>query len=449
MTARCFSGWLVSFLVVAGVAGCNLFNPSGTGDVDEGDADGLISTGQEHMRAKEFSAAFDAFSKALAQDSSKSLAWHGLAKASIGRDSLPVTELIRRAQDLGNLKAGDSMPFLKENDSIKNRFFRPLLRLQSILMAFQRRDSLGRNDGVYPASRDGMDLLIASNLGLVLKLGDLNRDTIFNQRDNLLKGAFDSLGSGGIKPSAIAPDSFLTKSGDTTGAVNPQKVADFNTFLQGMGDDVETNRTILKQAAGDQPSTDSQSMDAKIDQFLSAAGTSIVFWKLNDSLDNDADGCVDEEVWGDSVDNDGDGITDEDARISYILPGVPKLQGLVFANSPDDGIRNDRLDRNTGRYVAGVDDAVAGVFTRATASPAMAAAGRTKAFQTLVWVDPMTDTAWANTLKDFPTEKEYDQLSRTRNRIRLQLLALPIAARISQGARRVGGCWNTLAGGAL
>lgn len=451
MTTRCRTGWLVSFLVVvAGFAGCNLFNPSGSGDRDGGDVDGLIELGQEHMRAREFAAAYDAFSQALARDSSKSLAWHGLSKALIGRDSLPVTELIRRAQDLGNLQPGDSMPFLKDNDSIKNRFYRPLLRLQSLLMAFHRRDSLGRTDGVYASSRSSMDLLIASNLGLVLKLGDLNRDTLFSQRDNLLRGAFDSLSSGGIKPSVIAPDSFLSKPGDTTGKVDPQKVADFNTFLQGMGDDVEVNRTILKQAAAADPgaSADSQSMDAKIDKFLSAAGNSIVFWKLNDSLDNDGDGCVDEEVWGDSLDNDGDGIVDEDARIAYVLPGVPRYPGLVFANAPDDGIRNDRLDPITGRYVVGVDDVVTGMFVRSTASVAMASAGRNRAFQDLLWVDPKTDTAWANTLRDFPTETEEEQVSRTRNRIRLRILALPIAQRVAKGAMHVGGCWSAMQGGA-
>jgi len=448
MTTRCRTGWLVPILVVvAGFAGCNLFNPSGSGDRDGGDADGLIESGQERLRARDFGAAYDAFSQALAMDSSKSLAWHGLSKASIGRDSLPVTELIRRAQDLGTLKPGDPMPFLKENDSIKNRFYRPLLRLQSILMAFHRRDSLGRTDGVYASSRSSMDLLISSNLGLVLKLGDLNRDTLFSERDNLLKGAFDSLGSGGIKPSVIAPDSFLTKSGDTTGKVNPQKVTDFNTFLQGMGDDVEVNRTILKQTAASQPSTDSQSMDAKIDKFLSAAGNSIVFWKLNDSLDNDGDGCVDEEVWGDSLDNDGDGIVDEDARIAYVRPIAMRTSDSVFAVAPDDGIRNDRLDHVTGKYVVGVDDAAIGVFVRAFRAP-LVLPGRTNAFRSLTWVDPRNDTAWGNTLKNFPTETEDERLSRTRNRIRLRVLAMPIAQRASEGARLVGGCWNARSGGA-
>ena len=330
MTGRRISGWLLPLaLFLATFVGCNIFNPSGKGGGDDGDADGLIAVGEQCMRDKDFDGAYDAFSKALAQDSSKSLAWHGLAKAMVARDSLPITELIRRAKDLGGLKAGDSLPFLNEGDSVKNRFYRPLLRLQSIITAFRVRDSLGRTDGVYKASREGTDLLIASNLGLILKLGDLNRDTTFDTRDNLLKGAFDSLSSGGIKPNAIAADSFLSTgvdgTPDTTGTVNTQKVADFNNFVQGMGNDVETNRTILKQVAStSKPSTDTSEEDVntKIDKFLDQAGGSIIFWKLNDSLDNDGDGCIDEEVWGDKIDNDGDGITDEDARASYLFSGI-------------------------------------------------------------------------------------------------------------------------------
>lgn len=454
MSGRRFSAWLIPLgLVLAAFVGCNLFNPSGTSDTEDADADGLISIGEQRMREKDFAGAYEAFSAALAEDSSKSLAWHGLAKAVIARDSLPITELIRRAKELGELKAGDSMPFLNEGDSVKNRFYRPLLRLQSILMSFQKRDSLGLTDGVYASSREGNDLLIASNLGLVLKLGDLNRDTIINERDNLLKGVFDSMSTGGISPSAVSPDSFLSSSGDTTGTVDQQKVSDFNTFLEGMGTDVETNKTILEQvAAASGTSDDSESVSAKIDEFLSSAGNSIVFWKINDSLDNDGDGCVDEEIWGDSVDNDGDDIIDEDARVSYIIPGLPKTSGTVFAVAPDDGIRNDRVNSGTGLHVAGVDDADSGVFQRTT-DPTLPLR-RTKAFQNLTWVDftESGDTAWTNTLKDYPSETRDEQVTRTRNRIRLMLLATPMPDRVAVGAKHVGGCWKKMldtAGGAL
>lgn len=440
-------------LTLFGLGACNLFNPSGEGELD-GDADDLVAVGEARMRDRDFQGAYEAFSKALAADPRASLAWHGLSKASVARDSLPVTELIRRAQDLGDLKAGDKMPFLTESDSVKNRFFRPLLRLQGILSRFRTRDSLGLTDGVYRYQRSETDLLIAANLGLVLKLGDLNRDTLFDSRDNLLKGAFDSLSSGGIKPSVISADSFLSTGADgnpdTTGSVSPQKVADFNTFLGSMSEDIESNRAVLKDAikSSAKPPTNTtdstgtasekdEDLNAQIDNFLENAGGAIVFWKLNDSLDNDGDGCIDEEIWGDKMDNDGDGIVDEDARASYLFPGLVPVAGMSFARAPDDGIRNDR-NRTVGdslKFVVGSDDDDSGYFVWADPN------GRTKAFASLVWRDPKQDSTYARIVRENPTKTAAEQLEKTRNTIRLQVLALPPARRLVEGAARVGGCW--------
>lgn len=440
-------------LTLFGFGACNLFNPSGEGELN-GDAADLVAVGEARMRDRDFQGAYEAFSKALESDPRTSLAWHGLSKASVARDSLPVTELIRRAQDLGSLKAGDKMPFLTESDSVKNRFFKPLLRLQDILNRFRTRDSLGLTDGIYRYQRSETDLLIAANLGLVLKLGDLNRDTLFDSRDNLLKGAFDSLSTGGIKPSAISADSFLSTGADgtpdTTGEVSPQKVADFNSFLGGMSEDIETNRSVLKDAiktaakpAADTTDTTSttpeeeEDLNAKIDNFLENAGGAIVFWKLNDSTDNDGDGCIDEEVWGDKMDNDGDGIVDEDARASYLFPGLVPTAGMAFGRAPDDGIRNDRnrILGDSVKFVVGTDDNDSGFFVWANAS------GRTNAFASLIWRDPKLDSVYTRIVRENPTKTPAEQLEKTRNTIRLQILALKPARRLTEGASRVGGCW--------
>lgn len=443
-------------LTLFGIGACNLFNPSGEGQLD-GDAANLVAVGEARMRDRDFQGAYEAFSKALAADPRTSLAWHGLSKASVARDSLPITELIRRAQELGNLQPGDKMPFLTEADSVKNRFYKPLLRLQDILSRFRVRDSMGATDGIYRYKRSETDLLIAANLGLVMKLGDLNRDTLFDSRDNLLKGAFDSISSGGIKPSAISADSFLSTGADgtpdTTGAVSAQKVADFNTFLGGMSEDLESNRAVLKDAiktaaVAPKDSTDTTSatpadeedLNAKIDNFLESAGGAIVFWKLNDSLDNDGDGCTDEDVWGDQKDNDGDGIVDEDARASYLFPGLVPTAGMPFARAPDDGIRNDR-NRTVGdsvKFVTGTDDDDSGYFVWADDK------GRTRAFASIVWADPTKDSVYARIVRENPSKSASEQLEKTRNTIRLQVLALPPARRIVEGAARIGGCWRKM-----
>lgn len=460
MSGRRISGWLLPMaLLLVSFIGCNLFNPSGEGGDEDADADGLIAEGEECMRDQDFVCAYDAFSAALAEDSSKSLAWHGLIKATVGRDSLPITELIRRALDLGDMKADSAMPFLNENDSVKNRFYRPLLRLQFLITKFKKRDSLGRTDGVFRASREDNDLLVVSNLGLILKLADLNRDTIIDSRDNLLKGAFDSLKTGGIKPSVISADSFLVSSSgepDTTGKVDSQKVSDFNTFIQGMSEDVETNRTILKEAVATAGTTTTdtgeESIDAKIDKFLDAAGGSLVFWKLNDFADNDGDGCVDEEIWGDSVDNDGDGLVDEDARASYIFPGLfwtptPASYGVTFARAPEDGIYNDRVSIEGKLFsdvksMPGTDDAN-GFFQWADIGGLLK--GRTKLFQDMKWIKVDTTATFRDIQNQYPTETLEELMSRARNKIRLDLLndsTLTPQSRKDKGIATIGGCWS-------
>lgn len=445
--------WCIAFaLVLVGLVGCNVFNPQGTSS-DSGTIEDDLMVGDEAMRDRDFAKAYEAYSRALAADSSRSLAWYGLAKAMAGRDSLPITELISRAKDLGGLQAGDSIPFMGESDSVKNRFYKPLVRLQGLLTRYQRRDSLGKLDGKWPSDRIGTDLLICANLGLLFKLADLNRDTIIDSRDNLLKGVFDSIASGGaMQPNDISADSFLVSSdgkADTTGAVNPQKVADFNNFLGGMDTDLETNKALIdKIAPVDTTKADDGSsktdVNAELSKFLDNTGSSISFWKMNDSLDNDGDGCVDEEVWGDKLDNDGDGLTGEDSRVAYLIPEEQRIRGMPFARGLEDGILNDR--QVVGRtdsltWVPGTDDDSTGFWTYGPDGKL------TKPWVGLTWVDPKTDSVYKRLRAADTAAKEEDVVYKARLLIRQQVLKLPPRLRVAAGVARIGGCWPRIAGG--
>lgn len=450
-------------LTLTFLAGCNLFNPQGSSSSGDGDPDALISEGEEAMRNRDFQTAWNIYSQVLAQDSSRSLAWHGLAKARVGLDALPITELIRKSEELGSVESGDSIPFMNESDSVKNRFYKPLLRLQGIIQKFQRLDSLGRLDGVWPSSRLDTDLLIAANLGLLFKLSDLNRDTIIDSRDNLLKGAFDSLGSGGIQPGAISADSFLVGSDgkvDTTGAVDEQKVADFNNFLEGMDQDLANNKALIEKllppdppksgsdtssTPGDTASTSSKTETTEqISKFLEETGASVSFWKMNDSLDNDGDGCIDEEVWGDKKDNDGDGLTDEDSRIGYVIPDSLRVPGMPFARGMEDGIRHDAWnfgDRDSIIAASGVDDEARGFWYYAADST------RSRYWESITWKDPAADSVHARVVLANPDKTPDENLYKTRLIIREQVRALPPRQRLVVGAARIGGCWSRILGG--
>jgi hypothetical protein len=61
-------------------------------------------------------------------------------------------------------------------------------------------------------------------------------------------------------------------------------------------------------------------------------------------MDNDGDGCVDEE-WLDGMDNDGDGLVDEDATLAPFDPTNILFYGKDGIDNNKDGTKDDALER--------------------------------------------------------------------------------------------------------
>jgi hypothetical protein len=72
----------------------------------------------------------------------------------------------------------------------------------------------------------------------------------------------------------------------------------------------------------------------QVKKFIQDAGSTVVIYKVFDKVDNDGDGCTDEELL-DGIDNDGDGRIDEDSR------GAPDTAGNVFYKADKDLADND------------------------------------------------------------------------------------------------------------
>jgi len=101
--------WLQAVAMLAGLgvlSGCNFFNPSGTGTYPSNDPDQLVDAGQRALNELRFSDAYGYFSKALLLDSTKSLAYHGLAKSELGKDGFSISKLVKLADTISN--ASDS-----------------------------------------------------------------------------------------------------------------------------------------------------------------------------------------------------------------------------------------------------------------------------------------------------------------------------------------------------
>ena len=74
---------------------------------------------------------------------------------------------------------------------------------------------------------------------------------------------------------------------------------------------------------------------------------SVSFYKLGDGIDNDGDGCVDEEIL-DGYDNDGDGYVDEDLRLVPLeVTDTETIVGVGVDSLDHDmnGLKEDKGER--------------------------------------------------------------------------------------------------------
>ncbi len=473
--------WIPRLLALAGlivIGACNIFNPSGTGDTTEGSADDYIQSGQEALRSLRFVDAFHDFSTALAIDSGKSLAWHGLAKASLGKDSFNLADVVDIADTLSKMADSAKLDYLVGlgPDRLTN-LYRPLMRVASIYNRFRVRDSLGKTDHVFSSGLVLTELSTIYNNKSYFGLIDVNADTVIKPGELAgLKLMSLAAGGGGIKLDA---DKLLSqgKMDSTTGAIDSTTRNNINGIFNNVKtisqDSNLLNKLIGNQSTGGTSSgtsgakyTDSLNSQAK--SFIQKLGASTNFFLINDSLDNDGDGCLNEEVFGDSLDNDGDGLKDDDGRVG-IRSKSPVAAGVLAELTPRDGFRHDawQIVDSLGTEVLRVipttndpinhpelpldDDLQSLTYAGSNAV--------TQLFKGLRWVSPSdssegvrNDTIWTRVLAQEgkpnlkPGEDKYEEVKTLAIiEVRKKVLAVNDARnRVLLGRKIVGGCWDNV-----
>ena len=82
----------------------------------------------------------------------------------------------------------------------------------------------------------------------------------------------------------------------------------------------------------------SESVTKEIEATTSEIQAQISFFLINDNMDNDGDGCIDEEIF-DKKDNDADGLVDEDLRLTLLdrlsLDSDSEEYYVITAITPD------------------------------------------------------------------------------------------------------------------
>ncbi len=349
--------------------GCNIFKDSV--GIEPETADEHILEGQILLRKAKYSQALAHFETALSKDSGKSEAYYGAAKCTLLVHNINMFKLVQTF----SVNTGNSIPFLGEPDSVKDVIYVANRGINKFLGLLVDRDTTDRSDGKVSLGRYSGDYAVSSAISAVLALADFNGDGRIDARDNLLSGIIDF-----TDPAKLNPDSIMANLAD---------LKNDTAKIQALNDLLEKSETLLAQsgaaidlflgsALGKADSTqcapaDSACIKAKaqlgdkekvddtavtqVKKFVQEAGAAIVIYKVFDGIDNDGDGCVDEELL-DGLDNDGDGRVDEDSR------GAPDPANARYKADEDkadnnlDGEADEAAERAFyDRYTASIDPA--------------------------------------------------------------------------------------------
>lgn len=366
-----FGNWarFSAFAAILAVTGCNIFNPDGTGDPGAADQRSL---GEEYFRQGQFAKAMSAFEKAIAQDSTNSMAYYGYAKSAVFLYKLDRLGIFDDMQ--ATVDDPTKFAFLQHDDAVLTLRLQAASKVRRVLSILTERDTLTRwwrytydstsaealADTNYAARKEQIknylllqDLVPGSSRGrnkfpltdfrmpyknvivdytafqllyTITGLYDLDRNDTIDARDALMKKLqFGSSGGFGI-------DSLSTIAGDLEN--DSAAAQNLNALISGMQSGLLSTSSLASLIAPPSSENDSggasQQTGANIDSVIGSMGDAVLFYQFGDKLDNDGDGCVDEEIL-DEKDNDLDGYVDEDARV-------------IPSNKPD-GVDNDHDGR--------------------------------------------------------------------------------------------------------
>jgi tetratricopeptide (TPR) repeat protein len=343
------------------VTGCNLFNPSGEGD---GGNTNPRAEGEEYFRQGQYAKAMTAFEKAIAQDSTNSMAYYGYAKAAVflyKLDRLGIFDDLQATKD-----NPETFAFLQHSDSLLTLRMQAASKVRRVLSILTERDSLTRlwrytvdstsdealadtnfaerrdfitsylnaqdtklplssrrrakfplTDFRMPAKNVAVDYTAFELLYTITRLYDLDQNDTIDARDALMKKLTFGSGSGGF-----GIDSLANIAGDLEN--DTATTQNLNALIAGMQSGLLTTSSLASLIAPPTSEGDSsgasQQTNQNVDSVISSLGDAVLFYQFGDKLDNDGDGCVDEEIM-DGKDNDLDGYVDEDARV--IPPNKP------------------------------------------------------------------------------------------------------------------------------
>ncbi len=354
--------WATALLLSLGIAGCNIFNPTESININDDDAEALTYEGYKHIRDNEYTEAEYYFNKAVAADSNYSKAWFGLMKATLhrklaGSDSTNLFSLLAYVNTSRESKA----PFVGMSDNVANRLQETIDTVNAIANVFIERDKKGKTDSAvtYKTISEGYLVLQMMKTMLVLR-----KTTAGMQGCSLAKNKENSCDMASVLNNLKSDPSETVESFHavfTTCEESPESMTKmFNSYLPGFENlKDEAQRSAVSSMCG-ALAQETEEAAGNEDQEAKTLNIIIAQFSYSDIIDDDGDGCIDEELY-DGEDNDGDGEIDEDVsdktnEIKYdddlilknITAGKTSIKDLRVVKSagPNEKYRDIDIDMN-------------------------------------------------------------------------------------------------------
>ncbi len=496
-TSRLSYLMLLALFAAMLVAGCNIFNPGGEGDPGQAS---LNQQGEEYFRRGQYGKAMQAFEKAIARDSANSMAYYGYAKSAVQFYQLDKIRILNDVKETA--EDPSSFAFLQHSDSLLTLRLQAAAKVRHVLGLLTDRDTLTQwynyltdssasapgssdYDSLYTQRRDFIaqylvhasfpdstgyrrpasfpltdfrmpfgsviiDYTAMELLYTITRLYDLNRDGVIDSADALMKKL--RFGSNG----GFQIDSLSTIAADLENDLAAAE--DLNTLISSVGAGLlSTSQLTALMGGGKKDTTGSSSggtdeqTAGNMDSVITSLGDAVMFYQFGDGIDNDGDGCIDEELMDDK-DNDFDGFVDEDSRT---IPAT-KSDGIdndlngrmdpLFPEQPSPfPAGNDSLEAPIGDAIYPGRGHVLG-FVYAYLDTTYTSGGGVKERDLTA---PELQSTWVKIKKGAPDEFMKLRLDIQKDSLltkRLPSGRLPdsLSQKLQRARTEVGGCWRNL-----
>ena len=300
--------WSLVIALSVGMAGCNLFHPTESHDAESDDAAALTLDGYHEFQKSNYDSARRLFNRAIAADSGYSEAWVGLAKCVLNsQEGLNAFELVSYAQKADENQQSNG--FLEMQDQEAHLISKGIDSVLVYLNKFIARDTTGKTDQKvrFRDIADSYAILLLTKAALRIRNVQTELTSVLSADSAGMKLNLNTLNDLGdsLKPflqDMAAASEAIKIAPDASAEIIKAYLPD--STRQDIGDDFYTDATVGLANTVIQLNDRAQTVEEERTE---------VFFVFGNGMDDDGDGCVDEEVI-DNYDNDGDGEIDEDGR---------------------------------------------------------------------------------------------------------------------------------------